>query len=575
MDDGAHADAAEAGRRLASLCEDVWAWKLDESPVAATYLGTGTHDRLDERGPAARERREKALDGFLRRLEDVPPDALAGEDRLTRAILLRTLSEEVEAFRHHGWEWDLDQLAGTHIALQDLLNVQPLAEPEHVDRLLARYAAAPAAFAQWRDDLRDGLESGRVAPRRSLERVRAQLRAVVDAPAAKTSFATVADRLPALWSFAEKKRVRARLVEAAERHVLPAYREFLAFLEAEYEGKARKEVGVWSIPGGVEAYAFLVRQSTTTRRTPDALHELGKAELERNRREMLAIARADGHDGELRPYLDRLGADPRFRLATREAVLDRYRAVCRRMDARLGEVFRLLPRTPYEVKPLEEYREKDAPAAYYLPPADDGSRGGTFYANTHDPASWPTYEMEALCHHEAVPGHHLQIALALEQRGLPSIRRHAGFTAYVEGWAHYAESLADEMGAYSTPHDRLGYLAAQAWRAARLVVDTGMHALRWSREKAVALLHEVRSGPASDLENEVDRYVIWPGQALAYKVGQRTILDVRERARKRLGDRFSLAAFHDEVLRHGALPLSLLEDLIHGWDGGGAEAPSA
>jgi uncharacterized protein (DUF885 family) len=574
MDEAAGTGGDDVSRTLATLCQDVWTWRLDESPFFATYLGVGTHDRIDERGPAARERRERALDAFLRRLEAIPPDGLVGEDRLTRAILLRTLSEETEAFRHHGWEWDLDQLAGLHIGLQDILNVQPLAQPEDVERLLARYAAAPAAFEQWTVDLRAGLSSGRVAPRTSYERVRAQVRGVVEAPPAKTSFVTVADRLPALWSFAEKKRVRTRLLEAAERHVLPAYRSFLAFLDGEYAGKARKDVGVWSIPGGVEAYSFLVRQSTTTRRTPEALHELGKAELEKNRRDMLAIAKADGHDGDLRAYLDALGRDPRFRLDSREAVLDRYRAVCRRMDARLPEVFGLLPRTAYEVRPLEEYREKDAPAAYYQPPADDGSRGGIFYANTHDPSSWPTYEMEALCHHEATPGHHLQIAIAQERRELPALRRHAGFTAYVEGWAHYTELLADEMGAYSTPHDRLGYLAAQAWRAARLVVDTGMHALKWSREKAVALLREVRSGPESDLENEVDRYVIWPGQALAYKVGQRTILDVRERARKRLGDRFSLRAFHDEVLRHGALPLSLLEDLLHAWDGAPAPSPT-
>jgi len=236
------------------------------------------------------------------------------------------------------------------------------------------------------------------------------------------------------------------------------------------------------------------------------------------------------------------------------------------MDARLPDAFRTVPRRGYVVRALEEYREKDAPAAYYLPPAADGSRPGTFYANTRDPESWPTYEMEALCFHEAVPGHHHQIAFAQELSGLPDVRRHAGFTAYVEGWAHYAERLADEMHAYTTPYDRVGMLAAQAWRAARLVVDTGLHHLGWDRSRALNVMRRIRSGPEADAGNELDRYVVWPGQALAYKIGQRTIFEIRERARRRLGARFDLASFHDEVLRHGALPLSILEDAVRTWE---------
>ena len=346
----------------------------------------------------------------------------------------------------------------------------------------------------------------------------------------------------------------------------PAYAAYGKFLATDYAGKARKDPGVWSIPGGAEAYAFAARSQTTTTLSPDRIHQVGKEELEKNEREMLEIARGEGFQGELRDFLAAIGKEARFRLSTREEVLGRYRGICAKMDGRLSEAFGRLPKTPYEVKPLEEYREKDAPAAYYLPPAVDGSRAGIFYANTRDPGSWPTYDMEALCFHEAVPGHHLQIALAQELDGLPTVRRHARFTAYVEGWAHYTERLADEMGAYSTPYDRLGMLAAQAWRAARLVVDTGIHHLRWDREKALQVLHRIRSGPSSDVENEVDRYIIWPGQALAYKVGQRTIHEVRERARRRLGARFSLSGFHDEVLRHGALPLSILEDVVRSWE---------
>ncbi len=553
---------------LAALCAEVWDWQAAEFPINSTYLGLGLHDdRLDERGPAARERREMALAAFHRRLEAVPVEALEGEDRITRAVLLRSLSEELEAFRHRAWEWDLDQLEGLHISVQNLVQVQSVATPEAVERYLARCEAVPAAFAAWTADLRDGLASGRVSPRVAVDRVRAQVASVVATPPERTAFVTALDRMPDSIPEAERRRVRVRAAETVVRAVLPAYGAFLAFLDTEYADRARKDAGVWSIPGGEEAYRFRVRRETTTSYTPERIHEIGVEQLEAIREEMLEIARGLGHTGELRPFLDGLGADPRFRLPTREAVLARYREICRRMDARLPEAFGILPKAGYEVRALEAYREADAPAAYYLQPAEDGSRPGIFYANTHDPESWPTFDMEALCYHEAIPGHHLQVAIAMERTELPALRRHVGFTAYVEGWALYAERLADEMGAYSTPHDRIGMLAAQAWRAARLVVDTGMHAMRWTRERAAALLRDVRSGPLTDVSNEVDRYIVWPGQALSYKIGHLTIASLRERARRRLGARFSLRGFHDAVLRHGALPLSVLETVLAAWEG--------
>jgi prolyl oligopeptidase len=282
---------------------------------------------------------------------------------------------------------------------------------------------------------------------------------------------------------------------------------------------------------------------------------------------MLEIARSEGHRGDLRSFLDRMREDPRFRPKTRDEILDRYRAICARMDGALPRAFGRLPKVGYEVRAIEEFREKDSPAAFYQPPPDDRTRPGYFYANTCNPSQWPTYDYEALCFHEAVPGHHLQIALAQETTGLPSFRRHGGFTAYVEGWAHYTERLADEMGMYSGPYDRLGMLSAQAWRAARLVVDTGLHRLRWTRAQAIELMESVRSGPKSDVENEVDRYIIWPGQALAYKVGSRTITEIRERTKRRLGARFDLRGFHDLVLAEGALPLSILAETVDRWQG--------
>ncbi len=569
-------EAVSAARRdLAALAAAYWDHGLEESPIGCTYLGLPRgQDRLDERGPAARARRERALDGLLRRVEAVPPDALVGEDRLTRQILVRSLSADLEALRRHAWEWDIDQLGGLHLVLQDLGTKHRLVTPADADAWLSRLAAIPQAIAEWIGDLRSGLASGRVAPRVAYERVLAQVRAFVATPGEAMPFLAPVARPPAGWSEADHARARARTLVAIESHVRPAYASFLRFLETEYAGKARSDVGVWAIPGGAEDYAYRVRLHTTTTLSPERIHQIGLEELEKNEREMLEIARAEGHTGDLRSFFDAIGKDSRFRLATREAVLERYRAVCARMDRKLPEAFGMLPPKPYQVIALEAWREKDAPAAYYQPPEPDGPRPGIFYANTHDPASWPTYDMEALCYHEAVPGHHLQISIAQTLPGLPEFRRHAGFTAYVEGWAHYTERLADELGMYSTPYDRLGMLAGQAWRAARLVVDTGMHALRWDRSKAVDVLRRIRSGPEADVGNEIDRYVMWPGQALAYKIGQRTFTELRERAKRRLGDRFRLPAFHDEVLRHGAVPLSLLEDLVRSWDGHGARTPS-
>lgn len=561
-------DPADASRALAALAAEHWETSLDESPQSCTALGIPRGlDRLDEDDDGARARRAARWEAHRARLEQIPPDGLVGEDRITRTVLHRILTESVEELRHRAWEWALDPLAGPHLGLLEVAERHPLREPSDAEALVRRYAAVGKALGDHEANLRAGLASGRVAPVVAYQRVLAQLRAIVATPLAESAFGQAAGRLPATWSDTDRARAATALVEAAETHVRPAYARLLQFLETEYAGRARHAVGVSAIPGGDAAYRFAVRRHTTTTLTPERVHEIGVEELAKNEAEMLAIARAEGHTGDLRTFLDLVGRDRRHRLGTREEVLERYRSICRRMDARLPEVFRRLPSRGYEVRPLEAWREKDAPAAYYFPPALDGSRPGVFYANTRDPDTWPTFEFEALSFHEAVPGHHLQIALALDLDGLPEFRKHGRFTAYVEGWAHYTERLADELGAYSGPLDRLGMLAAQAWRAARLVVDTGMHALGWSRGQAMDVLKRIKAGPESDVANEVDRYIVWPGQALAYKVGQRTITELRERARRRLGAKFTLAGFHDVVLRHGALPLSSLEDLVRLWEG--------
>jgi len=557
-----------AVRRLA---DEVWDATMREAPTWATFVGDRRFEhRLEERGEGARARRLATAKGFLARLRKTPGRGLDEEDAITRSVLRRILEETIESFTHHGWEWEFNQLNGLHVELQDLLAFHPLRDARGAENLVARLEAAPAAFLGLKADLRDGLRSGRVVPRVAYDRCVAQLRAFLDTPWERTPFGRAAANLPKSLKAADRARIGADLARAVRGKVIPAYRDLAVFLETEYAGRAREEVGVHAIPGGREAYAFAVRSQTTTDLSAEEIHRVGLAELEGNKAEMLEIARRGGHRGDLRSYLDGLMAEPRFRMKTKGQLLGRYRAILKRMDAALPKAFGLLPRTPYRVDPMPAYKEKDAPAAYYYPPSDDGKRPGIFFANMHDPPSWPTYEMETLSYHEAVPGHHLQIAVAMERRNLPSIRRHSLYTAYVEGWAHYAERLSGEMGMFSSDEDRVGMLAGQAWRAARLVVDTGMHHYGWPRERAVAVLREIKTGPEQETGNEIDRYIVWPGQALAYKVGHRCIAALREKARSRMGDGFDLRGFHDEVLRHGALPLSVLEEVVDRWAAGAA-----
>jgi uncharacterized protein (DUF885 family) len=558
--------AARAGAAAVKrLAEDTWDFQMKEAPSWATFLGDRRfEDRLEERGPEARDRRLAAMKDLLARLKRIPPRGLGEEDAITRSVLRRMLEEGAEAFEHRSWEWELNQLNGLHVDLQDLLAYHPRQDAKGGEALLARYERVPASFLQLKGDLRDGIRSGRVVPRVAYDRCVGQFKAFLAAPAEKTTFGQAAD-LPKSVPAAARKRLSAALLDATRRLVVPAYRDFAAFLDTEYAGKARGEVGVRAIPGGREAYAFAVRTQTTTDLSPEEIHRIGHEELDRNKGEMLEIARRHGHTGDLRSYLDGLMKDPRYRLKTREQILARYRAILKRMDAALPTTFNILPKTPYRVEPMPAYKEKDAPAAYYYPPSDGGNRPGVFYANLHDPPSWPTYEMETLSYHEAVPGHHLQVAVAMEQRSLPFVRRHSFYTAYIEGWAHYTERLAGEMGMFSSDEDRVGMLAGQAWRAARLVVDTGMHFHGWPRERAVAVLREIKTGPESETQNEIDRYIVWPGQALAYKVGHRKIAGLRDGAMRELGGAFDLRGFHDEVLRHGALPLAVLDEVIARW----------
>jgi uncharacterized protein (DUF885 family) len=529
---------------LDALATDYWEWTLREFPVVATYLGDFRYnDRLNDVGPESRARRAGDLRGFLARLDALDGAGRSESERISADTLRLQCESALEEERHGFWQWDVDQMQGPQADFPQLLNFHPRDDRAGLE---ARYRAFPAFIDGYLGNLRVGIREGRCAVLPAVDRVCGQLRELLDTPPERSVFAAHPDLLPAV-------------AEA----VYPAYRRMLTFLDRDYRPHARTEpMGLGALPGGREAYAFRVRHHTTTTLSPREIHEIGLQEMLKLEDEMRRIAGPD-----LPGFRRKLQADRRNFFDGREELLEAARRELAKAEARLGPWFwpRTIPRNRCEVKAIEAYREKDSVAAFYYPPDEGLTRRGIFYANTFEPETRPRFNLPALTIHEAVPGHHLQLALALEIRDLPRFRRNASFTAFVEGWALYTERLADEMGFYEDDLARFGMLTYQAWRAARLVVDTGLHALGWTRRRAADFfLDRVELAPTEVL-NEVDRYIIWPGQALAYMIGQREILALREESRRTLGSRFDVRDFHDVVLRNGALPLTTLGSVVRAW----------
>jgi uncharacterized protein (DUF885 family) len=535
-------DLMTASAELAKLGDDYWESVLRHAPTFATYLGDFRYnDRLADLSEAGRAARRKDAEGFLARLARIDRAALPESDRVTADILQLQLEQALEEDRHKFWQWEVDQMGGPQADFPQLMNFHPLTDEAG---LLARFRAFPAYIDQYLENLRAGLREGRVAMRPAVERVIGQLRALQATPVEKSPFSA-----------------RPSLVPAVAGSIYPAFRKMQEFLETEYLPKARtRDVGLWALPGGKEAYDFRIRLHTTTTLSAEEIHRIGLEELRGIQKEMAAIAK-----GDLKAYMTKLKGDPKSFFSSREDVLASANREVAKCKAALPKWFGRLPKNDCEVKAIEDYREKDSVAAFYYPPDEKLTRKGIFYANTYEPASRPRFNMAALAVHEAVPGHHLQIALAMEIEGLPRFRRQAGFTAFIEGWGLYSERLGDEMGLYETELDRFGMLTYQAWRACRLVVDTGLHALRWTREQAIEFFLENVALSETEVLNEVDRYIIWPGQALAYMIGQREIMALREEARKTLGARFDIREFHDVVLRNGAVPLPTLRAVVRSW----------
>lgn len=559
--------SSDSSARLAAFAARVWEWRLETSPELGTYVGDGRRDdRISDPSDAGRARVADQARALRDELRQIDPATLTGQDRITWEVMDVDLDQTVEAHRLGFHFWRVDHLYGIHMSFPALVRQDhPRRTVRDLENLVARYRAYPRAVDAVAANLRVGLARGMIAPRESVRRTIAALdQELAKAPAERT-LALDAATLPEAVPEATRRALAIAANEVLEREILPAWARLRALLADEILPRTREEVGIWTVPNGAEAYRFLVTQHATLALSPQEIHDRGRAELAAIEAEMMAIARRLGHAGDLASFARRVREDPANHLPTREALLEEFRRIHDRAWAALPRAFGRLPRIRSEVRPMEAFLERDSPAAYYGGPTDDGSRPGIFWANLSEPETRPRYNMEALTYHEAVPGHHLQIAIASELRGLPPVRRHADSTAYVEGWALYGERLCDELGLYSDDLSRFGMLGYQAWRASRLVVDTGIHHLRWSRAQALEFMTAHTLLPPNEVENEVDRYVVWPGQALAYMLGALEIRRLRAKAEQELGDAFELRAFHDVVLGSGAVSLPTLGRVVDEW----------
>jgi uncharacterized protein (DUF885 family) len=562
------ADDDRAGLALAELAERIWDEHMAVHAVWATSLGDRRFDdRLRPNGPGAIEADAGRLRAARSEVLALATEGLGEADRLTHGELLDFLGRELDLVEAGLDAWNVDPLDGPQVAYLDIPSFQPIETPDEGDALIRRWREMGPWIDRLTDSTREALGRGVAAPQALARRVVAELDGVLATPDDAWPLVEPARDLPSDWSEATRERIGGAIREAVATVIRPAFERYRAFLGDELLPRAREDSkpGLSHVPGGDAAYLRLVRSHTTLELQPDAIHQIGLAETERIDAEFRELGGRLLETSDQAQILARLRSDPALHFETPEQVFAVAEESLARANAAIPSWFGRLPKAPCVVAAMKPHEAEHSTIAYYREPAADGSRPGTYYINTWAPQTRPRYEAETLAFHEAVPGHHLQIAIAQEIESVPSFRRHAGPTAYVEGWGLYSERLSVDMGLLSSDLAAFGVASYDAWRASRLVVDTGMHALGWSRDRAIDFMLEHTALAENNIANEVDRYLALPGQALAYKLGQREILRLRERARSELGPRFDIRAFHDVVLGDGALGLATLARLVDSW----------
>jgi uncharacterized protein (DUF885 family) len=574
---GADAAGSAAGQRdtskaaqLERLYAQYWEELLKLNPVQATFQGDNRYnDQLPDAGSAEfRERSRKFTQDWLRRVEAVGSDGLQGQALLSYEIFVRDAKSSLESDQYPGWMQPIQQMGGLPsfaVQLGSGTGAQPFKTVQDYDNWLKRGSRVPVLFDTAIANMREGMAKGVVRPRPLMEKVVPQLDAIIKPRPEDTLFWGPVKNMPADFSDADKARLTAAYREMIGEQLMPAYRELRAFIVDEYLPKTRSSVGQDKLPNGAAWYAFNVRQSTSTDLTPAQIHDIGLKEVARIHGEIRKVMQQVGFKGDLQDFFRFMRTDKRFEYRTEGELLEHYRSLEDKINARVGEQFSLIPKSPFEIRPVEPYRAKSAAGGSYMSPSEDGKRPGIFYVNTYDLPSRKRWDAEDLYLHEAIPGHHFQLALQQELTDLPKFRRFGGETAFIEGWGLYAESLGKDLGVYTDPYDYFGYLQNELWRAIRLVTDTGLHSKGWSRDQVIKYMLENSAESETQATAEAERYIAWPGQALAYKIGELKIKELRTRAEQALGANFDVREFHAEVLKDGSVPLDVLEAKIDRW----------
>ena len=556
------ASASESA--LSTIIDEHWQWVLEQYPERRLEYGDRSgNNQWTDMSPEAFQRRYDDEGQFVQRLEQLEPATLTSDEQINRAMLLRQLRDNRTEFEDGLHLIALNMRSGPQHR-HSMIDYLPMDSEQDYQDWLARLSALPEQLGDYRALLQEGIARERTQAQIVMSRVPAQIQNLITDDAADSPFYRAFAEMPESFDEETRETLSSSAATIIAEQINPALQELLSFLEQDYLPAARAP-GIGSLPGGKQVYSRLAQHFTTTDLTPDEIHEIGLQEVARIRSEMLAVIEEVKFEGDIAAFNTFLRTDPQFYYDTPEALLEGYQAVSKRLDPGLVKLFGKLPRAPYGVRPIPDEEAPDTTTAYYMRPAIDGSRPGWYYVNLHQPAVRPKFEMEVLSVHESVPGHHLQIALAQELTGLPEFRRNGGFTAFIEGWGLYSERLGYDMGLYTDPYSRYGQLVYDMWRAVRLVVDTGIHYFGWSRQKAIDYFLDNAAKSEADIINEIDRYIGWPGQALAYKIGQLKMLELRSKAETALGDRFDIRSFHDHMLGAGALPLDILEARMDAW----------
>lgn len=565
-----HCRAAESAPlsdsdKLTQLGKDYWEYRLHESPLLATSVGDRHNNAsLDQVSIADWQRRNKQEQEFLADLERLSETALSPEEQTNRQILIRLLGDSMAEYKFGAYLMPVTQRTGFYLDFPQIPQDTPFVSTEDYDNYLHRLAA----FAEYADQnlalMREGIRRRLVVPAVVMEGWEEAIDSQIVSDPTKSALYDPLQRLPTTVPTTEHERLQYEAQTAISESVVPAYRRIKQFLAIEYVPHLRDTIAAAALPDGQEFYRHRVRNFTTTDMTPGEVHQLGLREVMRIRQEMQQVIDQVGFEGDFAAFLKFLREDPQFYANTTDELMKEVAYILKRMDGRLPSLFGTLPRIPYGIKPVPDFIAPRTTSAYYWRAADR-TKAGFFFVNTYNLKSRPFYNLESLSLHEAVPGHHLQLALQQEMKSLPEFRKYTDFTAFVEGWALYAEHLGLEAGFYQDPYSNFGRLTMEIWRACRLVVDTGMHYFGWSREQAINYLAENTALAMHDIEAEVDRYISWPGQALAYKIGELKIRELRALAEEQLGSKFDIREFHDQVLAAGAVPLDVLETNIKTW----------